>query len=136
MLYNATRLFLRMCIMLIFTGNLCLAARIYVKNWSSSEISITNAIVQPSAGAAIDTALKNSIITIQPGHSQQVTIEYQEITYSNLSQFTITYKLQEHIESETIYFPASAEEETSLYFTDSSYDRFPYNIGNRLAHGA
>jgi hypothetical protein len=136
MLYNATRLFLRICIILISTNQICQAARIYVKNWGSSEISITNAIVQPSAGTAIDTALKNSTITIQPGHSQQVTIENQEVTYSNFDQFTITYKLQEHTESETIYFPASAEQETSLYFTDSSYDRFPYNIGNRLAHGA
>lgn len=131
MQYNSFRLLVRLCIIGIATQNICQAARVYVKNWGSSEIIITNVVVPPTAGITIDPALKNSKLTIQPGQHEQIIITHQGVAYSNISQFTITYKLQEHRETETIYFPASPEQETSLYFTDSSYDRFPYNIGDK-----
>lgn len=132
MLYNTVRLCARINILLLCSGNICHAARVYVKNWSSATVTITKVITQPSAGKEIDAELKNSSITIQPGHSQQISVAYHDLVYDNISQFTMTYHLQEHAETETVYFPASAEQETSLYFTDGGYDRFPYNIGTTL----
>ncbi len=130
MLYNGIGKIVHISILLLCISHTCHAARVFVKNWSSSTVTITNIVTQPSAGSEIDTALKNSIITVQPGHSQQITAMYHDMAYDNVSKFTMTYHLQEHAETETVYFPASAEQETSFYFTDGGYDRFPYNTSN------
>lgn len=130
--YNINRLCIRIGIMLLCIAHSCYAARIYIKNWSSSTVTIAHIITQPSIETDIDIALKNSTITIQPGHSQQITVANHDKVYDNVSQFTMTFHLQEHTETETVYFPANVEQETSLYFTDSGYDRFPYNIGATL----
>jgi hypothetical protein len=104
----------------------CQAAKIYIKNWSSSVVIITDLV--PEADNGTKTALQKSTITIQPGHEQHLLIAVDDSSLDNFSQFTMTYTTQGHTETETVYFPSSATAHTSFYFTESGYDRFPYSI--------
>lgn len=110
------------------------AARIYIKNWGASPITITN-LFDTQADTQTNDRMGEKIITIQPGHSINVTVKVDNTVQTNFSQLTLTYRMQDHTETETVYFPADAGAETSFYFTDIGYERFPYNINVHTERG-
>ena len=101
------------------------AGNIYIRNLSSAPIDIKKASVVTHDGATREITID---ISVQPGQTTQIRARTNGTSYTNFDMLELTYTTNEYRKTARIYFPADPHAETSFVFSNSNYDRYPYNI--------
>lgn len=99
------------------------ATQVYIKNWSTLPVIIT----QVSEVNPDGTNITDTNIAIQPGQSTQLKHQLNSDKHTNFDQIKVTFTIDGYTTTEEIFFPAKDTEKATLSFTDSGYKRFPYN---------
>jgi hypothetical protein len=98
------------------------SARVYIKNWSSYPLEITEVSVpekQPDAQTSVP---------VPPGQSLPLNITTPDASLDNFDAVTVHFTAANRSQTEKFFFPADRAEQTSLSFNDSGYKRYPFNI--------
>lgn len=105
---------------------------VYIKNWGSNPITITYLEAIDERKQPIPIV---KTIFIAPGNSQHITASFEQTPYTNFKKIDLTYRMHDHEEHETVYFPDQATATTSFYFTDVGYRRFAYDLSKTAERG-
>lgn len=109
---------------LIITLGTVHATQLFIKNWSTFPVVVSEAVIpEPTGNKAIKTN-----INVQAGQSLPLRIKDKGTEYTNFNQINVNFNVDGYTKEETDFFPDASTQEASLSFTDTGYKRFPYNI--------
>ena len=100
------------------------SARVYIKNWSSYPITVSEVSV-PREQHAIDM---QTSVPIPPGQTLMLSIQTAGKSIDNFDAATVHFTAANRLQTERFFFPAEQIEQTSLSFNDSGYKRYPFNV--------
>lgn len=103
------------------------ATQIYIENWSTFPVLISNLTIPEPTG----TKTIQAHLNVQPGQSLPLRTNDAGPTFSNFNEITVEFNVDGYTKKETIFFPDEETQEASLAFTDSGYKRSPFNILKR-----